>query len=554
MEPSDPSTTGYRPSAGVVARFGAPAPPPPQEHVPTQHAGLGRSSLGVFILTTLIQIMGVIATSIVGHTFALPESGQAVMGELALFLLLASSINWLGDLRVGAAYTYFVSRGQPAVELTGSYLSLRLILTSAISGGSLLAIFGFSQALGRGFNLAEWESLSLMLLLPFLWTPWMVVSQLRVARGHSITAQYPQVIEVALRSALIIAIIALPLKGHPLPYGLSPGLYAFTLAYVAGGVASFLYCLPELWREFGGASRARATQMLRYSWPLMGSLMFQFLASNAPVFFVEGLLRDTAYVNAFNWANGFRILLLSIPSAVVLPLFPYLASQHARGEFDGVQRKTWDALRFAAMIVLPCALAIVVYRVPLAVLLNNGSVGQKGSMALAILAISAFPLGLSQVMGTALNSIGYQRLELYLSATLVAAMVVSSIGLFVLFPNLAAIAAGVLAASIAAFALNAYFLEQLLRVKIRPWPIVRISVAAVLAFAALALLNRYIDPSRWFVLPLAVLAGLGVYILVLAAIGELTRRDVELVVGAVGLSDRVGHTLARICWREAPPG
>ncbi|MCI4328113.1 MAG: polysaccharide biosynthesis C-terminal domain-containing protein, partial [Thermoplasmata archaeon] len=198
-------------------------------------------------------------------------------------------------------------------------------------------------------------------------------------------------------------------------------------------------------------------------------------------------------------------------------------------------------------------LAIAVYRVPIAVLLNNGSVGQKGSMALAILAISAFPLGLSQVMGTALNSIGYQRLELYLSATLVAAMVASSIGLYLIYPNLAAIAAGVLVASIAAFALNAYFLEQLLRVKIRPWPIVRITAAAVLTFESLSLLNRYIDPSRWFALPLAILAGLGAYVLVLAAIGELTRRDVELVLGAVGLSERVGRTVGRICWREAPP-
>jgi O-antigen/teichoic acid export membrane protein len=548
----EPSGAGYRPSAEVIARFGAPAPPSPSDQTPTHHGGLGRSSLGVFVLTTLIQLTGVAATTVIGHTFALSAAGLAVMGELVIFLLIASSINWLGDLRIGAAYTYYVSRGQPATELTGTYLTLRLVLVSSISVASLVGAVGVSRALGFGFTSLEWASLASMLVLPVLWTPWMVVSQLRVARGQSIAAQYPQLLEVGLRSALIVGLIAASLKGSSVPSWAAPGLLTFTLAYVAGGVASFFYCLPELVGEYRGASRTRAVQMLRYSWPLMGSLMFQFLASNLPVFFVQGLLQDTKAVVAFNWANGFRILLLSIPSAVVLPLFPYLASQHARGEFEVVQRKTWEALRFAAMLVLPCALALVVYRVPVADLLYNGTVAQKASMSLAILAISTVPFGLSQVMGTALNSIGYQRLELYLSATIVGTMAASTLGLYILFPGLVAIALGVLAASVAAFALNAYFLEQLLRVRVRPWPIVRIATAAVLAFVSLSLLNRYINPSRWFALPPAILAGLGVYVLVLAGIGELTRQDVRIVTGAVGLSSRLGETLSRICWREVP--
>jgi O-antigen/teichoic acid export membrane protein len=550
--PGDSTEGGYRPAPGVVARFGAPAPSPPADQVPTRHGGLGRSSVGVFLLTTLIQLIGVVATTVIGHTFAQANAGLAVMGELALFLLLASSINWLGDLRIGAAYTYFVSRGQPAEELTGTYLALRLILVSSISAGSLVGAFAVSRLLGFGFTALEWESLSAMLVLPFLWTPWMVVSQLRVARGQSIRAQYPQVVEVALRSALIVAMIGLPMHAVPLPGWASPGLLGFTLAYVAGGVASFFYCLPDLLREYRGASRDRATQMLRYSWPLMGSLMFQFLASNLPVFFVQALLQDTKLVTGFNWANGFRILLLSIPSAVVLPLFPYLASQHARGEYDVVQRKTWEALRFGAMLVVPCALALAVYRVPVANLLYNGTVAKDASLSLAILAISTVPFGLSQVMGTALNSIGYQRLELYLSATIVASMIVSTLGLFAVFPGLWAIAGGVAVASVAAFALNAYFTEQLLRVRVRPWPIVRITTAAVLAFVSLSLLNRYINPSRWFALPPAMLAGLVVYVLVLAAIGELTRDDVRLVSAAVGVPGRVAEKLTRICWRESP--
>ncbi|HEV8048961.1 MAG TPA: oligosaccharide flippase family protein, partial [Thermoplasmata archaeon] len=460
---------GYQPSDRFVKWFGKPAAPPPTQHAPPEHRGLGRSSFGVFFLTTLIQILGLIATAAEGHTFghrlasgSVP-SGNAIWGELVFFLLIASSINWLGDLRVGSAYTYYVSRGQPATELTGTYLGLRLVLVSLIGLVTLPLTYLLGGTFGFSFSGTTYLSFGLFLLLPVLWTPWMVVSQLRVARGHSIQAQYPQVVEVAVRSTAVISVIFL-----------DPGLLGFTYAFVLGGVASFAYCLPELWREMSPPARARAVQMLRYSWPLMGSLMFQFLASNAPPLFVEGLLHDSALFGVFSWDNGWRILLLSVPSAVVLPLFPYLASFHAKGDYALVQRKTWEALRFTAIIVVPISIAVVVYRVPIPNVINNTFYAQQGAVALPLLAISAIPLGLSQVIGTSLNSIGYQRLELYISGTIVGAMVASTLILFELFPTLGAIAAGVLVGSLAALALNTYFMEHLLHVRIRPMPIVRI--------------------------------------------------------------------------------
>jgi O-antigen/teichoic acid export membrane protein len=538
-----PSTGGYEPSAEIIAKFGKPAAPPPNAHAPPEHRGLGRSSIGVFVLTTLIQVMGVVSTYAVTHTFAQGSAGLAVWGEIGLYLLIASSINWLGDLRVGAAYTYYISRGQPAKELTGTYLGLRLVLVSGISVGILLA----TLALGSWANVPSFQlpavsytSLGLFLSLSILWTPWMVISQLRIARGSSIRAQYPQFVEVAVRTVAIIAIIYL-----------APGLLGFTLAFVIGGVASFAYCLPELLREMSPPAKARAVQMLTYSWPLMGSLMFQFLASNAPPFFVTGLLHNGDLFAAFSWDNGWRILLLSVPSAVVLPMFPYLASFHARGEYALVQRKTWEALRFTAMIVLPASIAIVVYRVPIANNLTNAIVAHQGT-TFALLAVSAIPLGLSQVIGTALNSIGYQRLELYISGTIVGAMVASTVIAYLLFPVLASVAAGVLVGSLAALALNSYFMEHLLRVRIRPIPILRITAAAGAAFLMMAEVNKFVNPTKWTLGPLLLL-GFAVYAIVLAAIGELTRSDVKLVTGAVGLPDWIGTQLGRLCWKAEPP-
>jgi O-antigen/teichoic acid export membrane protein len=541
-EPLPAANGGYQPSDKFVTWFGKPAAPPPNQQTPTEHKDLGRSSLGVFVLTTLIQLMGVVATFAVGHTFAANKAGFAVMGVVALDLLIASSINWLGDLRVGAAYTYYVSRGQRAKDLTGTYLGLRLILVSLIAVVALPATYFVGGIVGFGLSQTQYLAFGLFLVMPILWTPWMVISQLRIARGGSIRAQYPQFIEVAVRSTAIIGTIYV-----------DAGLLGFTYAYLIGGVASCLYCLPELWREMSPPARARAVQLLRYSWPLMGSLMFQFLASNAPPFFVTGLLHSSGLFNTFSWDNGWRILLLSVPSAVVLPLFPYLASFHARGDYALVQRKTWEALRFTAMIVLPAAIAIVIYRVPIPNVLYNGIAAREGSTTLALLAVSAVPLGLSQVIGTSLNSIGYQRLELYISGTIVAGMVASTIVIFHFFPVLAAIGAGVLVGSCAALALNTYFMEHLLRVRIQPLPILRIAGASAAAFLIMALVNRYIDPDRSYILISALFVGFVVYAFVLAAIGELTKADILTITGAIGLPAGFGHALGRLCWRAEPP-
>jgi O-antigen/teichoic acid export membrane protein len=546
--PIPPAIGGYQPSDRFVKWFGKPAAPPPTQHTPPVHRGLGRSSYGVFILTTLIQVMGVISTAVVGHTFfhRIPSpgtpTGLTIWGEIVFFLLIASSINWLGDLRVGAAYTYYVSRGQPAKELTGTYLTLRVVLVSLIGLAALPATFVLGGALHFSYSSPTYQSFGLFLVLPVLWSPWMVVSQLRIARGSSIQAQYPQFVEVGVRTVAIISVIFL-----------DPGLLGFTYAFVIGAAASFAYCMPELWREISPPAQARAVQLLRYSWPLMGSLMFQFLASNAPPFFVTGLLHQSSLFAVFSWDNGWRILLLSVPSAVVLPLFPYLASFHARGDYALVQRKTWEALRFTALIVLPASIAIVVYRVPIPNVIVDGQVAQLGAITIALLAISAIPLGLSQVIGTALNSIGYQRLELYISGTIVAGMVASTVVLFQFYPTLWAIAAGVLVGSCAALGLNAYFMERLLRVRIRVLPIVRITVAALAAFLMMSELNRFVNPNHWWILFPFILLGFVVYSFVLAGIGELTKADLLTITGAVGLPDRLGHMLGRLCWRAEPP-
>jgi O-antigen/teichoic acid export membrane protein len=393
----------------------------------------------------------------------------------------------------------------------------------------------------------------------------MVYNQLWVARGDSIRAQYPLLLESVVRT---VALIYVALTHATLE--------TLTLAYLAGALAGSVVSVPSVLRNAGRPERREAVSMFRYAAPLMVSLFLLYLATTTIPFVVYADL-GRAYGNVFNTENGFRILVLQLPTAITVPLFPLLSGMHARGKFEEIRQQTWRSLRFTAMLVIPGVIALAVYRVNVIniflaanyLFFSNGNpitLGPfviSGAIPLAILAFSAIPLALSQLIGTALNAIGRQRLELYLTSVQVATLFGTA---FLLMPSrfpgdplfrgylgldgMTAAALAVLLSSLAALAVNAYFMERLMAVRIRPRPIAFISLSALVSFIAVSRLNSVIPVSRWYVLAVALVFGFTVYFLMLAATGELSKEDVRLLSGSLGVPRRVGDILARICWRH----
>jgi len=302
----------------------------------------------------------------------------------------------------------------------------------------------------------------------------------------------------------------------------------------------------------------------RYAAPLMGSLILLFLATNAPPFLVIGSVGADLF-NVFNAANGFRILALSLPTAIVTPLFPYIAALHVRRQYEAIRQRTWQALRFTALVVVPVVIALAVYRVNFLNIFYVAQYVREGAVPLAILALSAVPLALSQIIGTVLSAIGQQRLEFYLTSVQVAVLFVSA---FLLLPTspghpyflgyfgldgLLAASIAILLSSIAALVLNAAFMHRLLAVRIGFRSTGLILLSALASFLAVSRLNSVIPVSRFYLLFGAVALGFAVYFLVLAATGELSKQDVRRLVAGVGLPPSVASFLARFCRRESTP-
>jgi O-antigen/teichoic acid export membrane protein len=532
------------PSAGVPA-------------VPKLAHSLTLSSGAVFAVSVVTQVLGLIATIFLAHLIGISQAGLAILGTAQLFLLIASSINGLADLRLGTAYTYFLARGKPPRENTATYLLVGMLMDAvAVAAIFLVAPFAFGGGVlvnGTG----EWIDLGLFLTLPILWSFSGLYNNLFIGLGNSLRAQYPTLVEglVRLVALVYVAFYVRSIEG-------------IAVAYVIGAIASTIFSLPALRPQLGKFRWSEAAKLFRYSWPLLGALFINYVVTNLTPFLVVSLSK--AQLAIFFAANGWRILVLSLPAAVTTPLFPYIAGLHRTRNFEAVRRTTWQALRYSAMLIVPGVVALVTYRSTFLNVFQTRLYVGPGSLPLAILAVGALPLAFSQIIQSSINAIGRQRLELYITIAQVIVLFAAQAtlfpqhGIFPIFwqilpadldPGLVAASVAILLSSIAALALNTYFMEKLIRVHLRPKPILSIIASAAGAFAVFWLLNhiKFFPVSSWYELLSAVVLGFVVYFLILAAVGELTRNDVRKVGSSMGFPAWLYEPVTHICWKETSP-
>lgn len=519
-----------------------PSPPDP----PRARYSLTINSAGVFLAGVAVQLLGFAGSVFIYKFIGINASGQALFGTVQFFLLIASTINTVGDLRLGGGYQLFLARGKPATVQTGTYLLLRFVMVGA-AGALVLAFSGVSFG---GTILAPtpytFEVLAIFMSLPVLWTLETVYSNYFIGIGNSVKGQYPNLVEVIVRTPfLIVATFAFPT------------MLGLAAAYLIGAAASVFFCLPALIPLIRRFNRKEGVLLFRYSWPLLGALGLATVATNATPFIVQGTL-GVVQLNQFNAANSFRILAVALPAAITTPLFPYLASLHKRSEYNAIRTATWTAVRYCSMLLIPGCVALIVYRVNILYIFFNATY-LPAQNALAILVVSSIPASLAIIMGTGLAAIGWRRLELYLTALqvgilfAVAFLLLPPVGLLPASDGLVSASLAVLASGVAAWALNTYFTHRLMAVGVFPRSVGAIALAAVVAFLAISRVNSVLPVNRYYQLAFGILVGFLVYFVVLALIGELTKEDIHRVGASMGFPRRWLDLGAWLCWRKASP-
>ena len=505
--------------------------------------------------------------------------GLNFLGTATLYLLISTGIASLADLRLSSAYTYFAARGGDLKVLSGAYLAFRIasMSTVAVAFALLAPQFGFPLE-------AHGLPLYLFLAVPLLETPSFVYSWGHVARGDTARGQVPFLVEAVVRTSLLV-VVALQYTQSTVNITMVTYMAA---AYVAGASASTLYCLGYLstirLRHFGHALKT----MFTFSAPLMGAMFLTYTVGTITPFFVAYYLNN-AQLQIFAVANAFFILLMFLPNAITVPLFPDMASLHIRGEDAELRRRTRKGLRFTVMLLAPVVVAVVVFRVNLLNILYSNVVATggfvSGATALIFLAVATLPQSLFRIMGTVLDAVGQQRRELYLSAVQLTVLVgllflfVPPRGGFPLSWGVTGAGVAILGASLAGLSMNALWMHRYVDVHLDPKPYAVILGGAALTFLLFSrtfsqlanlglralpqagadhvysrtlpeLFLVYPPVQEVLVLLLVLAAGVVVYAAVLIATGELSRRDALTLAASVGLPRSLAEDISHLCWRE----
>jgi O-antigen/teichoic acid export membrane protein len=470
-------------------------------------------------------------------------------------IVISSIVSGVGDLRIGSAYTFFIARGADKKSLTGAYLLFRL---GTFSAGSLIILaVGIWQNWFPGYLWA----FVLFMLVPILEIPEGIYSTLRVAEGRTALGQVPYLVEGTVRMGIIV-FFALQFtvssvttaSGGVSSHGMQ--LVAdIAIAYFIGALASIFVSLPFFKYVSLGKAKAALRDMFVFALPLMGAMLLTYSVSMiTPI--IVWRLSSSSVLQVYSAVNAFLLLLIMVPSAICTPLFPDLARMHVKGETKELENRVRKSVRFTLMLLAPGILALATFRVDFLQLFYTYAYVPLGAAAMVIIVFSAVPQTLFRITGTALDSAGYQKREFYVSSMQLAVLLVA---LFILVHQYEVVGAAIalLLSSIAALAMNVYFMHKYLPINLHIRSMVTVLLASALTFTLfsstfLGFFQISLAVNHWNILIGVVIAGFALYGAMLALLGELTKADVMELSSSVGLPS-LGRLVSKLCWKDSQP-
>lgn len=408
-------------------------------------AGLGRDFGGTLVSTVLPAAAGVVSGIALARTL-----GPVGRGEFASVLIWPLLLGLLGDLGVGFALTYFVSREparRDALWTVGCVVSL---VWGAVLAAAAIAILVPRLSLSPASRIALEVALS---VLPFALASHLHACLL-LGLGHLKASNVIRASQVLLYAGTVVVLAAAG-RGAVLPYGI-----AWASAHVVVGVGGFAYLVgvagmrwswePALWRPvLGYGMRVYAGGFASQATLRLDQMLMSVMGLVVPL----GI-----YAVAVAVASGVGPVFTAL--AVVV-----LHRVTRGGEDSAPAREIRHVLRLSLLAGLPLVLAGIVLA-PVVVPLVFGASFRPSVVPTQILLAAAFFQGANAILGNSLRAVGRPgRSSVAESVGAVATIAL----LVVLLPRFGALGAAVssLAAYAAVTLMQFRFLTAALGVRLR---------------------------------------------------------------------------------------
>jgi O-antigen/teichoic acid export membrane protein len=346
---------------------------------------IARKSLLIVIAQFLTRSLGWVGLVVLAKLWGgfAPEA----LGVIGFAMAFIGVFNIVADLGFGQAHVKRISEGKDLGTCIGTFFTIKMILTSAMAGIVLLAIFFLENVLHQGFHDATKQSVVYVFLIYYvLLSIQQIASNTFNGKGEiakmQITSIFENIVKVPLM--ILVALTGVGLVGiAPViewPTFLRPAqqfvsghpIGSLAMAYVFG-IATTVFVGFWLMRKYPWKkpSRELGKSYLSFAFPMFFYSIIATITANIDKLLIGYFWTATEVGYYFSLQQILQIILV-ISVGFNTVLFPAYSGYFAKKDFKKINQTTRTAERYISMVVLPPVVVIILFANPvISIMLNS---------------------------------------------------------------------------------------------------------------------------------------------------------------------------------------
>ncbi|MDI6917422.1 MAG: flippase [Thermoplasmatales archaeon] len=522
---------------------------------------IARKSMLIVLTQGINAIIGFVGLLILAKFWG--NFAPTALGIVAFAMSFIGMFGFISDLGFGGAHIKRVSEGKDLGKCIGTYVVVKLILTTTMVAVVLGGIFIWKGLLHQGFYDATKESVIYIMLLYNVLMSFVYISLHTFnAREEIAKMQFPMVSETLFRVPLMILVASAGAAGVSIvnpelgydkiqPFGWPSflrGAQDFIASHAVGSLAS-TYALGVFAMLILGFFFFRGYPISRpnkeyfksyfaFALPTMLVSTIAVISTNIDRVMI-GYFWSAEDVGFYFSAQKIAFFVLVIASSVGALLFPTISSYHAKNQLSDIRKTVNLALRYISMTACPAVVFIIVFRKAVIDVVLSSAFYPAAPVLIVLL---VYVLIASLMHPYALVVTGMNRPGLAAKTSFI--ICVTNIVLNTLFiPKNGVLSifgingstGAATATAISGFVslvILMFLSKRLVGIKISKKPLLHMSAACVMG-CLLYYLSTLTAFVRWYHLVFFGIIGLGVYLGILYLFKEFTKDDLNFFLDTV---------------------
>ncbi|MBE3122245.1 MAG: flippase [Thermoplasmata archaeon] len=335
---------------------------------------IARKSMLIVIAQFLTRSLGWVGLVVLAKLWGgfAPEA----LGVIGFAMSFVGVFYIVADLGFGQAHIKRISEGKDLGTCIGTFFTIKMILTSAMAGIVLLAMFLLENVLHQGFRDATKQSVVLVFLIYYvLLSIQQIASYTFNGKGEiakmQITSIFENIVKVPLMILVALAGVGLVglapviewpaflrpaqqfVAGHPI--GSLAMAYVFGIATTV--LVGFWLMKKYPWKK---PDRELGKNYLSFAMPMFLFTIISTISGNIDKLMIGYFWTATEVGYYFSVQQILQIILV-IFVAFNTVLFPEFSVYNAKKDFEKINKTTRTAERYISMIIIPPAVVIILF-------------------------------------------------------------------------------------------------------------------------------------------------------------------------------------------------